>query len=492
MSGGTISPLLTDLYQLTMAYGYWKTGRSEQRAAFHLFFRSAPFDGGYTVAAGMEPAIRFIEEFRFRPDDLAFLTTLSGMDGTPLWEPEFLDYLASLRLTCDVEMVREGTLVFPQEPLVRVTGPVLQAQLLETTLLNLINFQTLVATKACRTVQAADGDAVVEFGLRRAQGPDGGLSASRAAYIGGCEGTSNVLAGQRYGIPLRGTHAHSWVLLFGDELEAFLAYAEAMPNNVVLLVDTFDTLEGVRNAITVGLRLREAGQRLGGIRLDSGDLAWLSQQARALLDAAGLEDTGIVATSELDEYLIEDLKTLQKAEIDSWGVGTRLVTAYDTPALGGVYKLTAVQNERGEWEDRIKLSNQAAKTTTPGILQVRRFTRDGLFEADMIYDARAGVRTRTIVDPLDPTRRKEIEDDCPGEDLLVPAFREGRLVYDPPALTTVRERVRQQIEALDPTRRRLVNPHSYPAGLELSLHEHKTALILEERGARAGTEEPAS
>jgi nicotinate phosphoribosyltransferase len=481
MSTDRISPLLTDFYQLTMAYGYWKAGRADQRVAFHLFFRSAPFGGGYTVAAGMEPAIRYLEGLRFEADELDYLAALQG-GGGPVFAPEFIRHLEELRFTCDVEMVPEGTIVYPHEPLVRVTGPVLQAQLVETTLLTLINFQSLIATKACRMVEAAQGDPVVEFGLRRAQGPDGGLSASRAAYIGGCEGTSNVLAGRSYGIPLRGTHAHSWVMLFGDEVEAFLAYADALPHNVVFLVDTYDTLGGVRNAIRVADRLRERGHRLAGIRLDSGDLAWLSQQARALLDEAGLKDTAIVGTNDLDEHLIDDLKVRQDAAISVWGVGTRLATAYDQPALGGVYKLTAVEGDRG-WEDRIKLSNHAAKTTTPGLLQVRRFTRDGLFEGDMIYDERRGVATRTIVDPADATRRKEFGIGDEWEDLLGPVFRSGRRVRQLPPLAEIRARVRRQLAALHPTRKRLLNPHTYPAGLEQTLHEHKTRLILEGQSA---------
>ncbi|HSW48721.1 MAG TPA: nicotinate phosphoribosyltransferase, partial [Bryobacteraceae bacterium] len=276
--------LLTDLYQLTMAYGYWKLGVAEKQAAFHLVFRGNPFKGGFTVAAGLAYAVSYLENFRFDEGDLAYLKTLNGNDGRPLFERGFLDYLADLRLTCDVDAAPEGTVVFPHEPLVRVTGSILQAQLIETPLLNMINFQTLIATKAARVCLAAKGEPVLEFGLRRAQGIDGGIAASRAAYLGGCAATSNVLAGKLFGIPVKGTHAHSWVMSFDDELESFEAYAKAMPNNCVFLVDTYNTFEGVRRAVAVGRALRETGHEMIGIRLDSGDLAYLSIEARKILD----------------------------------------------------------------------------------------------------------------------------------------------------------------------------------------------------------------
>jgi nicotinate phosphoribosyltransferase len=279
--------LLTDLYQLTMAYGYWKTGRAEHESVFHLFFRKPPFGGGYTIACGLEPVIEWLQNFRFAPDDLNYLATLSGNDGKPLFERAFLDYLGRLRLSLDIDAIPEGTVVFPHQPLIRVRGPILQGQLLETALLCLVNFNTLIATKAARICAAARGEPVLEFGLRRAQGMNGALDASRSAHVGGCASTSNVLAGKRYGIPVRGTHAHSWVMSFDDELEAFEAYAQAMPNNCVFLVDTYDTLDGVRHAIDVGRKLRARGHEMVGIRLDSGDLAWLSIEARKLLDDAG-------------------------------------------------------------------------------------------------------------------------------------------------------------------------------------------------------------
>ncbi|MEZ6190591.1 MAG: nicotinate phosphoribosyltransferase [Phycisphaerales bacterium] len=419
--------LLTDLYQLTMAYGYWKQGRADQEAVFHLFFRRPPFGGGYTIAAGLSAVMDLLREFRFEAGDIEYLATLTGNDGKPLFDPAFLSYLGRIEFSCDVDAVPEGAVVFPNEPLLRVRGPILQAQLLETALLNLVNFQTLIATKAARVCYAAQGDAVLEFGLRRAQGVDGSLSASRAAYIGGCAATSNVLAGKLYGIPVKGTHAHSWVMSFDDELSSFEAYADAMPNNCVFLVDTYDTIAGVRNAIAVGHKLRERGHEMVGVRLDSGDLAYLSIEVRRLLDAAGFENAVIVASNDLDEQIIQDLKQ-QGATIAVWGVGTKLATAYDQPALGGVYKLGAIRQADGAWAHRVKLSEQTIKTSIPGVLQVRRFEDSHGHIADMIYDELTGVDdARLIVDPKDPTRRKKIGSKAMVRDLLVPIAREAGL-----------------------------------------------------------------
>src|SRR5438045_8379505 len=328
-----------------------------------------------------------------------------------MFERAFLDHLRELEPRVDIDAVPEGTAVFPQEPLLRVSGPIVPCMLLESPLLNLINFQTLIATKAARVCLAAEGDPVLEFGLRRAQGPDGALSAARAAYIGGCSATSNVLAGKLLGIPVRGTHAHSWVMLFDSEREAFAAYARAMPHNVVLLVDTYDTLQGVRNGIETGRWRRAQGRELSGIRLDSGDLAWLSIEARKLLDAAGFTRTVILASNELDENVIASLKQ-QGAQITAWGVGTRLVTGADDAALGGVYKLSAMRVDGGPWKGRIKLSDQSAKISVPGILQVRRFRAGGEFTGDLIYDVEDGEPSRTLVDMLDATRRKTVPEEA--------------------------------------------------------------------------------
>ncbi|WP_339727476.1 nicotinate phosphoribosyltransferase [uncultured Gimesia sp.] len=473
--------LLTDLYQLTMAQGYWKSGRSEREAVFHLFFRSNPFQGGYTIAAGLEYVLEYLKQFQFSVDDIEYLSQLEGNDGQPLFAGEFLTYLSELKLSCDLDAVPEGTVVFPHEPLVRVTGPILQCQLMETALLNLINFQTLIATKSARICAATGGDPVLEFGLRRAQGIDGGLAASRAAYIGGCAATSNVLAGKLFKIPVKGTHAHSWVMSFDDELTAFEEYADAMPNNCVFLVDTYNTLDGVQNAIQVGLRLRETGHEMVGIRLDSGDLASLSIEARQLLDAAGLTNVAIVASNDLDETVIASLKA-QGATIAVWGVGTKLVTAYDQPALGGVYKLGAIKNEAGNWEPKLKLSEQAIKTSTPGMLQVRRFQNETGAVADVIYNEfNAKLDAIVMVDPLDPTRRRILEDDLNSVDLLVPVVRSGETVYQHEPLITIRQRVQQQLELFHVGVRRQVNPHHYPVGLEQELHDLKTERIFRAR-----------
>ncbi|HSK03378.1 MAG TPA: nicotinate phosphoribosyltransferase, partial [Kofleriaceae bacterium] len=357
--GGSLA-LLTDLYQLTMACGYWKAGASEREAVFHLTFRRPPFGGGYAIAAGIAPALAYLRRLRFTSEDVAYLATLRDAEDAPLLPAGFLDYLRELRFTCTVDAVREGSLVFPHEPLVRVRGPIVQAQLVETALLTLVNFQTLIATKAARICQAARGAPVLEFGLRRAQGIDGALGASRAAYIGGVAATSNVLAGKLLGIPVRGTHAHSWVMFHGDDRTAFRAYARALPGNCTFLVDTFDTLAGVRDAIEIGRELRAAGHELLGIRLDSGDLAHLSIEARRMLDEAGFPDAKIAASNDLDEQLIGSLHE-QGARIDVFGVGTKLVTAFDQPALGGVYKLGASRDEAGAWRESLKLSEQPIK-----------------------------------------------------------------------------------------------------------------------------------
>lgn len=474
--------LLTDLYQLTMACGYWRSGIADREAVFHLHFRKNPFQGGYAVACGLRAAVDWLDSLRFSAGDLAYLRTLTGNDGKGLFPEEFLAYLGAMEFALDVDAVPEGTVVFAHEPLMRVQGPLLQCQIVETALLNLLNFHTLVATKAARVCAAASGDTVLEFGLRRAQGIDGSLAASYAAYVGGVHATSNVLAGRRYGIPARGTHAHAWVMAFGDELHAFREYARTLPNNCVFLVDTFDTLQGVRHACEVGAWLKSQGHKLGGIRLDSGDLAYLSVEARKILDAAGFADAAIVASNDLDERLIQSLKQ-QGAAITVWGVGTKLVTAYDQPALGGVYKLSAIRDEAGAWQHRIKLSEQAGKISTPGIHQVRRFLQDGLFVGDMIYDLSAGAEpSRTMVDPLDPTRQRGFAAGLAHVDLLVPVYRGGEKVYSSPTVHESRARTAAQVASLHPTTRRFDNPHSYPVGLEQGLHALRTRLVLEARG----------
>lgn len=480
-------PLRTDLYELTMAFSYWKCGMAGHEAVFHVSFRTLPFQSGYAVAAGLGDAIHYLSDFRFSDDDVAYLGGLRDGGGRALFEPAFLDYLRRMQFECDVDAVPEGTLVFPHEPLLRISGPIDQAQIVETLLLNTLNFQTLIATKAARICLAAEGDPVLEFGLRRAQGIDGGLAASRAAYIGGCDSTSNVLAGKLFGIPVKGTHAHSWVMAFPDEATAFRAYADAMPGNCILLVDTYDSLAGVREAVRIGRRLRQQGHELAGIRLDSGDLAYLSIEARKILDDGGLPGAAIVASNDLDEHVIASLKQ-QGAKISIWGVGTRLVTGHDQPALGGVYKLTALRRPGAPaWEYKLKRSEQLAKISIPGLLNIRRFTHGGVFAGDMIFNEAAPpapAAPRVLVDPTGEFRRKTVPDDASAEDLLVPVFRRGRCVYDSPPPTASRARTLAQLRALHPGHKRLLNPHEFPAGLELGLHDLRAALVRQAGAAR--------
>ncbi|NVJ87297.1 MAG: nicotinate phosphoribosyltransferase [Algoriphagus sp.] len=472
--------LLTDFYQLTMAYAYWKAGKGEQEAVFNLFFRKHPFQGGFTVAAGLEYVVDYCRNFHFEKKDIEYLAGMKSPDGSPQFEKGFLDYLENLHFSCDIDAVEEGTLVFPNAPILRVKGPLIQCQLLETPLLNILNFQTLIATKAARITLAAKGEPVLEFGLRRAQGIDGALAASRAAYIGGCTSTSNVMAGKLFGIPVSGTHAHSWIMSFESELEAFEAYAEAFPDQCVFLVDTYDTIQGIKNAIKVGEILRSKGKEMIGIRIDSGDLAYFSNQAREMLDAAGFPDAKIVASNDLDEYIIASLKS-QEASINVWGVGTKLVTAFDQPALGAVYKLAAVKDEKGFWQPKIKVSQQSLKINIPGIHNVKRYYSQGKAVADMIFleDQEINPRGTVIIDPLDPTRRKRIMPAFyQGEDLLKPIFSKGKVIYSCPPIQQIRQRTKDQLAAFDKTHKRLVNPHIYPVGLEENLHHLRMDLVL--------------
>lgn len=474
--------LLTDFYQLTMAYAAWKSGQQHKEGVFELYFRRNPFEGGYAIHGGLEAVLEFIQNFHIDQEQCAYLKSLTGPNGQPLFDVEFIEYLSELKLTVDVEAIPEGRVVFANEPLYRVQGPILQCQLIETPLLNLVNFETLIATKASRLREAAGSDQILEFGLRRAQGIDGGLSATRAAYIGGADATSNILAGKMFGVPLRGTHAHSWVMSFDDELESFRTFAKAMPNNCVLLVDTFDSLEGVRKAAEIGREMKARGEQMLGIRLDSGDLAYLSIEARKILDEAGLKDAKIVASNDLDENLILSLKQ-QGAKIDIWGVGTKLVTAYDQPALGGVFKLAAMREKSGPFQNRIKLSEQTAKTTNPGIHQVRRFTTGGLYAGDMIYDIREVPKGDFImIDPLDPTRRKVFTKDESFEDLLKPVVKNGQVIYQSPPLEEIRQTRVRDVSLLHPSSRRFTFPHTYPVGLEAGLQKLKNEMILQLRG----------
>ncbi|GAB2633025.1 nicotinate phosphoribosyltransferase [Belliella aquatica] len=472
--------LLTDFYQLTMAYAYWKSGKSEQEAVFNLFFRKHPFQSGFTIAAGLEYVVDFCNNFTFNEDDLSYLGNMKNSDGSPVFVPDFLDYLKEMKFSCDIDAVEEGTVVFPHTPLIRVKGPLIQCQLLETALLNIINFQTLIATKAARVVLAAKGDSVLEFGLRRAQGIDGALAASRASYIGGCSATSNVMAGKLFGIPVSGTHAHSWIMSFDTELEAFKAYADAFPEKCIFLVDTYDTVNGIRNAIEVGKILRENGKEMLGVRIDSGDLAYFSNIAREMLDEAGFPDAKVVASNDLDEHIITSLK-IQEASISVWGVGTKLVTAYDQPALGAVYKLAAIKNKEGVWEPKVKVSQQSIKINIPGEHQISRFLRNGRAVADMIFlqedvDNKSSVM---IIDPIDSTKRKRLNlGDLEEYKLLKPIFKAGQQVYVCPPIEAIKQNTKDNLQCFDKTHKRLTNPHVYPVGLEENLYQLRTDLVF--------------
>lgn len=462
--------LLTDLYQITMAYGYWKAGIENREAVFNLYFRRWPFDGGFAIAAGLQTAIEFIQKFRFTPSDLAYLEKLQ-------FEKPFLDFLSKFQFACDVDAFEEGSLVFPNEPFLRVRGPLWQAQLLESPMLNLLNFQTLIATKAARICMAASPDQVIEFGMRRAQGVDGAISASRAAYIGGCSATSDVIAGKMFGIPVKGTHAHSWVMAFEDEERAFETFAKVMPKNCVLLIDTYDSIEGAKKAMRVAKRLQKTGFELAGVRLDSGDLARLSIEVRRLLDEQGFFKTQIMASNELDEYLIRDLKQ-QGAKITVWGVGTHLVTGKGQAALDGIYKLSAIQDGQGQWQYRMKLSDQTAKVTHPGILQVRRFFDGDFYLADAVYDELLGIKASCrIIDTQDPNQQVCPSSKAEWKDLLVPVFRKGKCVYSSPSISAIQAHARQDLSRLPAAMGRFTHPQPYFTGLEQELYKKKLELI---------------
>jgi len=475
------SALTTDLYEVTMSCGYWKAGVSDHDAAFHVTFRQNPFGGGFTVACGLATAIDFLRTFHFTETQIDYLASQNGNDGRPLFDSGFLDHLRSLRLSCDIDAIPEGTLVFPNEPLIRICGPIIQCQLLETALLNILNFESLIATKAARVCLAAENDPVIEFGLRRAQGVDGGLTAARAAYVGGCVGTSNLQAGQRFEIPVSGTQAHSWIMFFESENEAFEAYARAMPNNCVFLVDTYNSIEGSRHAIEVARQLRKNGHEMIGVRLDSGDRVALSIETRRILDKAGFTNAKIVCSGDLDEHAIADMKR-HGAKIDMWGVGTKLTTGQPDAALGGIYKLGAVRRPGSQWQYRIKLSDEPAKTSCPGLLQVRRFHQpDGRFIADAIYEIDHAISEPCTIVELETEKKTQVPAKTDYSDLLVPIFRKGEPVYQAPELDASREHARTQLSCAPPEILRLNDPKGYKIGLERSLYELRSTLIARAR-----------
>lgn len=467
--------LQTDLYQLTMVGGYILEGKKDQWANFDYFFRNIPDEGGYCVLAGLEDIIDYIRQLQFTREDLSYL------EGLGVFSKKVLAYLENFKFTGDLWAIPEGTVIFPHEPLIRVTAPLPEAQLIESTVLNVMNFQTLIATKAARVCWAANGDPVIDFGLRRAHGPDGALMASRAAYIGGVDGTSNVLAGRLYGIPVRGTHAHSWVESFPHELDAFRAYAEVYPDSCLLLADTFDTLRsGVPHAIQVGRELREKGHELWGIRLDSGDLAYLSKEARRMLDEAGFPDAAIVASSDLDEWIIESLKR-QGARVDLWGVGTRLVTSFSCPALGGVYKLTAMDDGGEHMTPKIKRSDNPEKITNPGPKKVvRMYDQRGRMRGDVLFLNEERIPTGRPLRAYHPMFHhvfKTYPKRFKKQELMVPIFQKGKLVYQSPPVHTIREHTLKNLKQLDAAYKRFRNPHTYHVSLSPALFRIKQRLL---------------
>lgn len=471
--------LLTDLYELTMMQGYFKNP-TDQVVVFDAFYRKNPCDGGYAIAAGLDQIIEYVRHLHFAPDDIDYLRSLNIFDA------DFLEYLRGFHFTGDIYAVPEGTVVFPREPLLKVIAPVMEAQLVETTILNLLNHQSLIATKASRVVYAAKGDGIMEFGLRRAQGPDAGLYGARAAMIGGCIGTSNVLTGQMFQVPVKGTHAHSWIMSFPDEYTAFKTYAELYPNACILLVDTYDVLNsGVPNAIRVFQEMKAAGHEMKGygIRIDSGDLAYLSKQAYKMLNEAGFGDAIISASSDLDEYLIESLKS-QGAKINSWGVGTNLITCQDNPAFGGVYKLAAIKNAEDEdFVPKIKLSENVEKVTNPGNKTIYRIydKKTGKIRADLICLANETFDPKEdmiIFDPMATWKKTKIAGGSYTlRELLVPVFQKGECVYTSPSVMEIRDICQKELNTLWDETRRFANPQEVYVDLSDKLFKIKSDLL---------------
>ncbi|BCJ88045.1 nicotinate phosphoribosyltransferase [Effusibacillus dendaii] len=477
------SALLTDLYQLTMMYGYYKSGRMNQKAVFELFYRKNPCGNGFAIAAGLEQVVVFLTGLQFTAEDIDYLRSIQ------LFDEGFLEELRRFRFTGTVYAVEEGTVVFPSVPLLRFEGRIFELQLIESACLSFINHQTLIATKAARIVQATRGDMYdhlhqsVEFGLRRAQNADAATFGSRAAFIGGFAGTSNVYAGQNFGIPVVGTHSHSWIQSFPSELEAFRAYAATYPDRTTLLVDTYDTLKsGVPNAITVARELREKGRELLGVRLDSGDVAWLSKEVRRMLDAAGFPDVKILASGDLNEYVVRDMM-LQGARVDIWCFGTALITGDDCPALGGVYKLVA-KEEDGMMIPKIKVSENPEKITNPGYKRtVRLYLEDGTATADLIMLADEKLdpsQPLTLFHPIHTYKRKTIRN-FKVEELLVPILQNGEIVYELPDLEQIKKRAESQLDSMPREIKRPINPHSYHVDLSEKLWELKQRLLKEAR-----------
>ena len=471
--------ILTDFYELTMANGFFESGRKDDIGVFDLFFRKVPDNGGFAIAAGLEQAMDYLENLKFDDNDIDYLRSKN------IFSEGFLEYMRNFKFECDVWAIPEGTPVFPKEPMVVVEGPMIQAQLLETTLLILINHQTLIATKANRIVRSAMGRGVMEFGARRAQGVDAANYGSRAAYIAGCISSSNTMMDRDWGVPASGTMAHSWVQSFDTEYEAFKAYAENYPDSTVLLVDTFNVLKsGIPNAIRVFDEvLKPLGKRPVGVRIDSGDIAYLSKKAREMLDEAGYPDCKIVASNSLDEYIIRDL-LINDAKIDSFGVGECMITSKTTPVLGGVYKLTAVKNADGSYEPKIKISASMEKITLPYRKQVYRIydKETGMAKADYIsiYDENVDLEPKEMVifSPTEPWKRQTLTN-IQLKPLLVPIFVEGKKVYESPSIEEIKAFCAQQIDTLWDEVKRLEYPHTFYVDLSEKLWLEQMRLLNE-------------
>lgn len=471
--------LLTDLYELTMMQGYFKNKDKNETVIFDAFYRSNPYEGGYAISAGLEQVIDYIKNLRFSEEDIAYLGSLG------IFEKDFLEYLSTFKFSGDIYAIPEGTIIFPREPLLKIIAPIMEAQLIETAILNIINHQSLIATKASRVCYAAQGDGIMEFGLRRAQGPDAGTYGARAAMIGGCIGTSNVLCGQLFDVPVKGTHAHSWIMSFPDEYTAFKTYADMYPSACILLVDTYDTLKsGVPNAIRVFTEMREAGIPLTfyGIRLDSGDLAYLSKKARKMLDAAGFTDAVISASNDLDEFLIDSLKT-QGAAITSWGVGTHLITSKNCPSFGGVYKLAAVKGKDGKFIPKIKLSENTEKVTNPGNKTIYRIydKESGKIKADLIClvdEVFDEDKPMLLFDPLEPWKKTKLPaNSYTLREIMVPVFKNGECCYESPKVMDIRAYCQQELSTLWEETRRFINPHQVYVDLSAKLYDIKIDLL---------------
>lgn len=468
--------LYTDLYEITMAQGYFLEGKAESPASFTMYFRKLPFKGGYSIFCGSDTLLELIEGYQFDNEDIEYLASIDAPGGGKLFKAEFLEYLRNLKMSVSISAPAEGSLVFPYEPCLRIDGPILQCQLLEAGLLNCINFQTLAATKAMRISTAADGRACAEFGLRRAQGT-GSMWAARASYVGGFASTSNVAAGKKFGIPVSGTHAHSWVMSHGSEIESFRKYAEYFPTNSTLLIDTYSVIEGAENAIKVAKEMEARGERLSAVRIDSGDLTWESRRVRKMLDDAGLDYVGIVLSNDLDEYTISSILR-EGAQVNAFGVGTKFACCYDQPTLGGVYKLNAYVNDAGEWQDTMKISESPEKTTIPGILNVKRhYDENGYLAGDMVFDERDENLQCEIIDPLNRIKSKKL---CglESEILLQPIMKDGKRTSTW-SVQDARATAKASLDKLDYTRKRMLNPHIYPVGIELGLSERRDAMIKE-------------